>query len=55
LIEFGVQEVAYLAGKDKRSVTPRKDLKRFLDESIIEELSWYVGQGFELRKCGWYI
>jgi ABC-type nitrate/sulfonate/bicarbonate transport system substrate-binding protein len=38
LIEFVVQEDAYLAGKDRRSVTPRKELVKFLDRSIVEGL-----------------
>lgn len=38
LIDFLVAEDKYLAGKDKRSVTLRKDLEKFLDRSVIAEL-----------------
>jgi ABC-type nitrate/sulfonate/bicarbonate transport system substrate-binding protein len=38
LIEFIVQEDAYLAKTDRRSVVPRKELEKFLDRSVVEEL-----------------
>jgi hypothetical protein len=38
LIEFIQEEDRYLAGIDKRSVTPRKELEKFLDSSIVDEL-----------------
>lgn len=38
LIEFIVEEDKYLAKKDNRSVIPRKDLEKFLDKSVIDEL-----------------
>jgi ABC-type nitrate/sulfonate/bicarbonate transport system substrate-binding protein len=38
LIDFIVEEDKYLAGKDKRSVIPRKELEKFLDTSVIDEL-----------------
>jgi hypothetical protein len=38
LIEFIVEEDRYLAGMDKRNVTPRRELEKFLDTSIIDEL-----------------
>ncbi|KAF2822798.1 hypothetical protein CC86DRAFT_72112 [Ophiobolus disseminans] len=38
LIDFIVEEDKYLAGTDKRSATSRKDLEKFLDRSIIDEL-----------------
>jgi hypothetical protein len=33
-----VEEDKYLAAQDKRSVIPRKDLEKFLDTSVIDEL-----------------
>jgi hypothetical protein len=36
--DFLVEEDVYLAGEDKRAVTPRKELERFLDGSVIAEL-----------------
>jgi ABC-type nitrate/sulfonate/bicarbonate transport system substrate-binding protein len=38
LIDFLVEEDRYLAGQDNRKVTPRKDLEKFLDSSIVHEL-----------------
>lgn len=38
LIEYLVEEDKYLARADNRQVIPRKDLEKFLDTSILEEL-----------------
>ncbi|KAF2865767.1 hypothetical protein BDV95DRAFT_632148 [Massariosphaeria phaeospora] len=38
LVEFLVEEDAYLAGRDKRIKVAKKDLERFLDGSVLEEL-----------------
>jgi ABC-type nitrate/sulfonate/bicarbonate transport system substrate-binding protein len=38
LIDFLVEEDKYLAGQDKRAIVARKELERFLDRSIINEL-----------------
>jgi hypothetical protein len=38
MIDFIVEEDKYLAGVDKRSVTSRAELEKFLDSSIIDEL-----------------
>jgi hypothetical protein len=38
LIEYIVKEDAYLAIQDKRTVTPRSELEKFLDTSVIDEL-----------------
>ncbi|ORY10504.1 hypothetical protein BCR34DRAFT_566787 [Clohesyomyces aquaticus] len=38
LIEFLIQEDAYLAQKDRRSVVAKAELESFLDDSIIKEL-----------------
>jgi ABC-type nitrate/sulfonate/bicarbonate transport system substrate-binding protein len=38
LLEFLVEEDKYLAGEDKRAITPRKELAYFLDPSVFVEL-----------------
>lgn len=38
LEDFLVEEDAYLARKDNRSIIPRADLVKFLDKSVLEEL-----------------
>jgi ABC-type nitrate/sulfonate/bicarbonate transport system substrate-binding protein len=38
LIEYIVKEDTYLASQDKRTVTLRSDLEKFLDTSVIDEL-----------------
>ncbi|KAH8727877.1 hypothetical protein GQ44DRAFT_676918 [Phaeosphaeriaceae sp. PMI808] len=38
LIDFLVEEDKYLARKDKRNVTPKLELEKFLDSSVIDEL-----------------
>ncbi|KAH7390722.1 hypothetical protein BKA66DRAFT_510769 [Pyrenochaeta sp. MPI-SDFR-AT-0127] len=38
LVEFLVDEDAYLAKVDKRQVVPRQDLEKFLDTSVLDEL-----------------
>jgi ABC-type nitrate/sulfonate/bicarbonate transport system substrate-binding protein len=42
LLEFLVLQDAYLARKDRRQVTPRADLQKFLDTSIVDELGLSV-------------
>ncbi len=38
LIDFLVEEDQYLARADRRTVTPRADLEKFLDTSVLDEL-----------------
>lgn len=38
LVEFLVEEDAYLARVDKRAAIPRVDLEKFLDTSVLDEL-----------------
>lgn len=38
LIEYLIEEDAYLAKSDNREVIPRKDLETFLDTSVVDEL-----------------
>jgi ABC-type nitrate/sulfonate/bicarbonate transport system substrate-binding protein len=38
LIDYLVEEDKYLAAQDHRAVTPRKELEKFLDRSVIAEL-----------------
>jgi ABC-type nitrate/sulfonate/bicarbonate transport system substrate-binding protein len=38
LLDFLVEEDKYLAGQDRRQVTSRADLAKFLDTSVLEEL-----------------
>jgi ABC-type nitrate/sulfonate/bicarbonate transport system substrate-binding protein len=38
LLDFLVEEDAYLARTDRRQVTPKADLQKFLDTSVLEEL-----------------
>ena len=38
MIDFLVEEDGYLAKQDNRTITPREELEKMLDSSVIDEL-----------------